>query len=155
VDPDNRRPVDYESRAKALDSEASIEVLAKDLTDGRMKQHVLSRLIRDRADHPDLYAYGNYTPLRTEGSRASHLVAFTRAHMAETLAVITPRLWSRLTEDGGFPLESAVWGDTRIELPQGQWQDVLTGRQARAQGQPMTVADLLVDMPFAVLRSTG
>ncbi|HSH39788.1 MAG TPA: malto-oligosyltrehalose synthase, partial [Chthoniobacterales bacterium] len=56
VDPDNRRPVDYQRRREmleALDSTAPDDLL-RNWADGRIKLLVTSRMLRFRRDHPDL-----------------------------------------------------------------------------------------------------
>src|SRR6202035_595973 len=68
VDPDNRRPVDYDAREAALAKldEATNEpaTIVTDVLatwhDGRIKQLLIARLLRLRADFPDLFAAGAY-----------------------------------------------------------------------------------------------
>ena len=90
VDPDNRRPVDYERRRRMLrDLRSAAETpggdlreLARDLVaakeDGRIKLFVTYRTLQCRRDHPGLLSAGEYIPLAAEGSKAAHLFAFAR-----------------------------------------------------------------------------
>ncbi|MBX9625316.1 MAG: malto-oligosyltrehalose synthase, partial [Gemmataceae bacterium] len=84
VDPDNRRPVDYAARQrwlKELDGQAGGDGglrrlaagLAADLADPRAKVFAVSRALRLRRDHPDLFARGDYLPLAAEGAKANHV----------------------------------------------------------------------------------
>jgi hypothetical protein len=57
VDPDNRRPVDYESRRRHLESmdEADPAELLEQWQDGRIKMFVIRKLLQFRRDNPELY----------------------------------------------------------------------------------------------------
>ena len=67
VDPDNRRPVDYDLREKLLDelqaNPPTPEDLLENWRDGRIKLFVIQHLLRLRRSYPDLFQQGGYTPL--------------------------------------------------------------------------------------------
>ena len=132
VDPDNRRPVDFAFRQAALT--ALTEPPALDGT-GLAKLWVVSRALRARRDHPELFT--GYTPLMVDGPGQEHLVAFDRGG-AITLAT---RLPAGLSAAGG-------WGDTTLTLPPGRYRDVFTG--SRHTGE-LSVADALGRYPVALL----
>jgi (1->4)-alpha-D-glucan 1-alpha-D-glucosylmutase len=141
VDPDNRRPVDYDIRRELLaelDSDLAA-VPAVDAT-GAAKLLVTSRALRLRRERPAVFA-GPYHPLET-GDR--HLVGFLRGAYGTpadaTVAVVATRLPATLAERG--------WGDRTVTLPPGRWTDRLTGRAH--DGAPR-VAHLLADLPVALL----
>ncbi len=125
VDPDNRRPVDFEALADRLGSD-----------DLPAKLAVTSAALRLRRDEPDLFA--SYTPLEAIGAAAAHAVAFDRGG-AITVAT---RLPVGLEARGG-------WGDTTISLPPGDWVDAITGESMRDE---LRLADLLTELPVALLR---
>ncbi|GEO14297.1 malto-oligosyltrehalose synthase [Microvirga aerophila] len=152
VDPDNRRPVEYEARVQALGGKIGLEGLISEWKDGRIKQHFLSKLLEDRARHPAFYAEGDYRPTVISGSRSDHLIAFTRSHGDETLAVIVPRHWSDLTSGGAQLQVNTEWRDTAINLPGGRWQDVISGHEVETGTEDCPVASLFASTPFAVLR---
>ena len=72
VDPDNRRPVDYASRAEILntmlpmledradDLDRQVADLLAHAIDGRIKMYVTARLLRHRRSHPELFKLGSY-----------------------------------------------------------------------------------------------
>ena len=64
VDPDNRRPVDYQRRQRLLTALAAAPDQAVGLDAEKLL--VTSRALRLRRDHPDWFA-GSYTPLASEG----------------------------------------------------------------------------------------
>jgi (1->4)-alpha-D-glucan 1-alpha-D-glucosylmutase len=152
VDPDNRRPVDYAARIKALEKTDPLETLVANWPDGRVKQRIVATLLHDRAKAADLYGAGDYRPLPVQGRQASCLLAFVRQHGSDSLAVVVPRLWSRLAEKNLLPLDHAVWGDTTVALPEGRWRNVVTGADVTIQGDGGRAGDLLTPLPFAVLR---
>ena len=148
VDPDNRRPVDWQMRRQLLGKVdgACVTDLSGDWQDGREKLFVIRKLLDLRRSHPDLFVQGDYRPVEAEEGSASHICAFARARGEAQIMVIVPRLVYRLY-DGSF---SAKWGATKIALPPGDWRDVFTGRWQDGD-RSVSVAQLLADFPVAVL----
>jgi len=132
VDPDNRRPVDYNDREGALGRLRPGET-AVAATDRKML--VTSTALRLRRDVPEAFASG-YVPVNAAGSAADHAVAFVRG---DGVVVVATRLPVGLQRRGG-------WRDTTLPLPAGAWVDVLTGRPATTE-----LADLLRELPVALL----
>ena len=154
VDPDNRRPVDYEARSDSLETRERLEDLIGHWPDGQVKQALVSRLLADRAACPSLYASGDYDPLRARGGRSDHVVAFARTCGSERLAVVVPRLPSKLSPDGALPTGDGVWGGTRVELPEGPWRDLLTGARIEAGEESIPISELFKALPLSVLRAS-
>jgi (1->4)-alpha-D-glucan 1-alpha-D-glucosylmutase len=153
VDPDNRRPVDYAVRAAALDGDADLVQLLRAWSDGRIKQQVLARLLRDRVKAAALYAEADYEPLVVDGTRARHVVAFRRPGRGEDLIVAAPRLAASLVGGETPPLGREIWRDTIIHAPAGHRRDVLTGAETRCEAEGLPVAELFATLPIAVLRT--
>ena len=135
VDPDNRRPVDFEARRSLLDRAGALD--AADVPAEATKLWMIARILAERARRPDAFAGGEYAPLPVTGSKSHHLVAFSRG----PLAVLVPRLVAGLS-DG--------WADTEVELPAGPWTDVLSGRREPGGGTAR-VAAILERFPVAVM----
>ncbi|MDR6595327.1 malto-oligosyltrehalose synthase [Saccharothrix longispora] len=135
VDPDNRRPVDYEVRRRLL---ARLdEGWLPDVDDsGAAKLHVVRHALRLRRERPELFR--GYRPLPAAGPAAPHAVAFERTG----LVAVATRLPVGLVEAGG-------WGGTVLPLPPGEWTDVLTSRSGLVGAPPL--ADLLDRYPVALL----
>jgi (1->4)-alpha-D-glucan 1-alpha-D-glucosylmutase len=132
VDPDNRRPVDYQhriDRLRRLDDGAKPD----DLSDEKLL--VTSRALRLRRQYPEAFA-GSYTPLPTSNG---HAVAFARGDAVITVATRLPAALHRL---GG-------WGDSTVVLPGGQWKNVLTGHEVGSGAA--RIHALLEDLPVALL----
>jgi (1->4)-alpha-D-glucan 1-alpha-D-glucosylmutase len=132
VDPDNRRPVDYQyriDRLQRLDDGAKPDNLSDE------KLLVTSRALRIRRQYPEAFA-GSYTPLPTSNG---HAVAFARGDAVITVATRLPAALHRL---GG-------WGESTVVLPSREWKNVLTGR-VMGSG-PARIHELLEDLPVALL----
>lgn len=183
VDPDNRRPIDYERRRQLLDEvvtgiespeEARREFLRQLVAlpeDGRIKLHTLRCALAARRDYPRLFADGRYLPLATDGPAREHVVAFARvaasphrasesSELAEPLAiVVVPRLTAGLASaPAAAPIGAAVWSETVIHLPEPlrgrDWTNLLTRETNPAGDAPsLVVADMLQTFPAALLVS--
>ena len=152
VDPDNRRPVDYEARARALEEESDWRTALDNWLDGRIKQQVLARLLADRAAAQQLYGEGDYQPLEVEGERARQVLAFRRSHGSEDLIVAVPRLIAGSLE-GGTPPFGDFWGDTVLRVPAGARRNVLTGAEVRSGEGGLPLRELFSALPIGVLRT--
>ncbi|MCK3842586.1 malto-oligosyltrehalose synthase [Pseudomonas sp. W15Feb34] len=118
VDPDNRRPVDFDARQRALDTPPDIGELLFNWRDGRIKQALIAQVLNASRACPELFRKGSYTPLEVVGRHAERVVAFYREHQGQQLLVVVPRWPYPLLENGVFPhINAQVWGDTRMKLP--------------------------------------
>ncbi|NMY78376.1 malto-oligosyltrehalose synthase [Pseudomonas rhodesiae] len=118
VDPDNRRPVDFNARQQALNTPPGTDQLLTHWHDGRIKQALIGQVLGLRSAQPELFRHGSYTPREVLGQHADRVVAFSREHQSKQLVVVVPRWSHALLENGVQPLIPAqVWGDTRVKLP--------------------------------------
>ncbi len=81
VDPDNRRPVDFDARASTLASQGSEpdwQALHESWPDGRIKLALTVRLLALRRECPALFRDGGYTPIEVRGPHANEILAFAR-----------------------------------------------------------------------------
>jgi len=154
VDPDNRRPVDYEARRDALAQleRADPVSLLVQRNGGRVKLFVAARALATRALRRDQYERGGYVPIQTDGSRQDCLFAFSRGDAITCV----PRLIATLSPDGQPPLGEPVWGDTSIRVADGgPLRDVFTGIEltpARChEGYALRAADIFDRFPVALL----
>jgi len=171
VDPDNRRPVDYERRRRMLGElqkrvaggEASQRTLVQELTqskeDGRIKLYVTWQALRCRRDRPGLFTTGSYEPLEAAGAKREHVFAFRRRDGDRQSLVVVPRLCTRLaSSDGPLSFSRDAWEDTRLLLSdvkqQKPWRNVFTGETLRLQPQGLFLADVLALFPVALYTAT-
>ena len=128
VDPDNRRPVDYATRESVLREIRASEELSGDhlqmdarelsdnLEDGRIKIYTIWKALGLRRSQPDLFTQGDYAALYAEGSRANHVISYTRSFGDSLLIVVVPRLISRLLGGrGALPCGREIWPEVRAE----------------------------------------
>jgi (1->4)-alpha-D-glucan 1-alpha-D-glucosylmutase len=168
VDPDNRRPVDFDRRRALLAelqrrhrSEDRADLLADLLAgwrDGRVKLYTTWRALAARAADPRLFLDGDYRPLLAEGERCRHLVAFARRHEGRWLLVAVPRWVSGLVGAHQAPVGAAVWAATWVPLPEGaprRWRDAFTGDEVLAADgeRRLAAGTLLAAFPVALLHA--
>ncbi len=119
VDPDNRRPVDYDVRRRLLHELAGLspENIWQRRQEGLPKLWIIRQALRVRHERPQAFGpQGQYSPLYARGEKSSHVVSFMRG--GEVIA-IAPRLFLNLKEG---------WHQTVIDLPEGRWRHEFDGR---------------------------
>ncbi len=164
VDPDNRRPVDYEQRfsfLKEIKEKAKTDILTliNDLLsnkeDGRIKLFLTYKVLQAIKANLAVFQKGDYQPLEVSGKFKEHIVAFARSNGNSTIVVITPRFLTSLIKPGKYPLGEQVWQDTCVHLPtsaSSPWQDAITDQNIQANGT-LPVGEALKYFPVALLSS--
>jgi (1->4)-alpha-D-glucan 1-alpha-D-glucosylmutase len=167
VDPDNRRPVDFEHRKKLLsairseaetDAPALVARLLGNITDGRIKMYVTQRALGFRRSHRALFERGTYEPLKPSGAHASSVVAFARRHEGQSVLVVTGRLYTSIAKAPALPI-GAHWGTTRIDLAtaSGRFRDALTGQIVQVESDGgrghLPLARVFAHLPVAMLEA--
>ncbi|HEU4366637.1 MAG TPA: malto-oligosyltrehalose synthase [Methylomirabilota bacterium] len=168
VDPDNRRPVDWDARRRLLDElltavaaapdrAALAHELVKTRGDARVKLFVIHEGLRVRRARRALFETGAYQPLEARGAWAEHVCAFARVHGGTAALTVLPRLLARRGVDA-LPLGSEYWADTRLELPRGlagRYVNVFTGERLEAEpaaeGTRLALGTALASFPVALL----
>jgi (1->4)-alpha-D-glucan 1-alpha-D-glucosylmutase len=166
VDPDNRRPVDFELRRRLLDGLARAEArdrgallrrLVARPEDGRVKLWVTSRALACRARARDVFERGSYVAVAAEGARAEQVVAFARERDGRVVVAVAGRFFTRLGRAVARPLGGA-WGDTRPRRPAGlaraPLRDALTGGTLAPDAEgALPLAAVFASLPVALLES--
>lgn len=161
VDPDNRRPVDYEKRDRWLseiqESTASraglFAELWNDWTTGKIKLAVTAWLLEERKSYPLIFRDAAYLPLQVTGTYREHILAFLRQHEQGSYLIALPLHLASIVEDFQS-LSSFDWKDTAIELPSGhmwKWEHLFTGEKTGSVSQ-ILISSVCNKMPFAVLK---
>lgn len=161
VDPDNRRPVDYDKRRAALkyirkkadkNIPGLITELLQTVENGRIKLFLIYRTLSARRSHPDIFQNGDYLPLEIGGVFRDHVIAFARNYQGYFAVTVAPRFLSTLVAEGEQPLGEAIWQDTYVLIPENiaVWDNVITSEQIRGQDKFM-IGDILKHFPVAVL----
>ena len=115
VDPDNRRPVDYDLRARLLADGAD------DWTSGAMKQAMIARLLGLRGADPELFTRGAVEPLATRGARAGHILAFERRLESRRVAVAVLLHAASADIRLGETPNAAWWSGSEVQIA-GAWR---------------------------------
>jgi (1->4)-alpha-D-glucan 1-alpha-D-glucosylmutase len=179
VDPDNRRPVDFAARRKALAQLASrakegqravaAELMQK-WPDERIKLYVIWRALALRNERRELVS-GRYEPLATDGPRKANLCAFARVEGSQWSVCVVPRLAcealraqppderSRGPGRGVLWPAGAWWHETLVQLPPeapSSYRHVLSGEVLEATSAPegplvLDAGNVLACFPVALL----
>jgi (1->4)-alpha-D-glucan 1-alpha-D-glucosylmutase len=174
VDPDNRRPVDFEHRRRLLeaidellvlpvrDREARTAGMLASWPDGRIKMLTVAACLRLRREHPELFLSGDYVPLETEVTVDADIVAFARTQGEQAIVFIGPRLCAPIVgADLRLPLGGDSWKTSRVLLPPAfadrTFRHELTGAEFRpttTSGQVwMFAGQVFETVPVGVLRA--
>ena len=158
VDPDNRRPVDYEKRTawlKEIQEGVSIEDLWENRYEGKIKLWLQHLLLQDRKENPDDYRSASYIPLEVKGKFADHILAFGRRGVQSSTVVVLPLHIAALCEAEKTDMFSLNWKNTRIEIPAGApeaWRNLLNGASGKVKSGSIKVQELFKALPLAVLK---
>ncbi len=172
VDPDNRRPVDFELRAHMLNQldhlceEAGVDRidlvrrLMESWRDGRIKLYLVQTGLRHRRAHAAVYLEGDYVPLDCEGLYRSHICTFARLHQDQAVVTIVPRLIADRNNLPGSGLSGEdVWEETWITVPSWKtgsvYLNIFTGERletiTQGERQVLPVCRVLNHCPVALL----
>jgi (1->4)-alpha-D-glucan 1-alpha-D-glucosylmutase len=160
VDPDNRRPVDFAARRRALaaprqaserlDESISWPELCAGWEDGRVKFALMRHLLALRRQYPDLFTHGHYAPLPAAGPNHMNLLAFSRSHRGVKLAVAVGRHFRSTTDSGRRWPQPPRW-DATLQFPSRiSFRDVFSGRTFPGS-RPIPASELFAMLPVAVL----
>ncbi|HEV2275964.1 MAG TPA: malto-oligosyltrehalose synthase [Acidobacteriaceae bacterium] len=174
VDPDNRRPVDYDLRSKYLESmiaqaeRAGLAEVCRDVlatfSDGRAKLWTMHRSLDLRSRKAPVFQRGEYVSLNLGGSgqqtHQEHVIAFLRRdpEIHQSVLAIVPRFTFTLMHGKlNFPLGQA-WGKASLVLPEqesgSRYRNVFTGEVLSADAErrlPLSAA--FASFPVALLES--
>ena len=155
MDPDNRRPVDFQARERSLesvkgalagDSVAAWPAWLESWPDGRIKMAVTRGLLDLRARMPTLFRDGDYIPL-TGAAQGEGILAFAR-RSGDVQAIVAVARFPGRREKTPFTAE------IRVATPNASgrlWTEALTGCTFVASPDGLPAADLFAVLPAVVL----
>ncbi|MDD5267211.1 MAG: malto-oligosyltrehalose synthase [Methylococcales bacterium] len=171
VDPDNRRPVDFNKNRRLLkemdamlaqpdlDRPLFINSLLENMEDGRIKLFIVMQTLRFRHQCAALFQNGDYLKINIHGAGADQLLAFARQDPNHFAIIVVPRLIAHLLNNNE-PAKSLgdVWADTWMELPQkapSHYQELFSHGRVTAvlveDCLQLNAHDTLKLFPFAIL----
>jgi (1->4)-alpha-D-glucan 1-alpha-D-glucosylmutase len=174
VDPDNRRPVDFETRRKMLfdlkrqETELGPLQISRDLAgrrdEGSLKLYVIYKALNYRKLHRDLYSNSEYLPLEAGREKANHVCAFARRSGNESMVTVVPRFLTRLVPSPeNLPCGQAVWDDTLLIVPYAdmgmQYRNIFTDELLSVQEingvRGLYLAEVFSCFPVALLERSN
>ena len=159
VDPDNRRPVDYELRKEILQQIKSKENDIKKLlcflfnhrNEGFEKMYVLHKSLQFRRQHPELFWYGEYIPLLIDRGDDT-AVAYARRWNNDWAIVVVPmNISSKMKLHDRVPKNEA-WNAVSLVLPSNapaKWLNLFTGQHFSTD--ELNLSEILSEFPVALL----
>jgi (1->4)-alpha-D-glucan 1-alpha-D-glucosylmutase len=138
VDPDNRRPVDYELAARLLTDSAG---------ERAVKPALIRRLLDLRRREPDLFAFGDYQPIPLDAPEGVEPLGFVRRHGDKAVvALVALRAGALLFGTDRLTPEAKVWGGARLDFDLEGFKPVW----APEGGRGLTLARAFAETPVAV-----
>ncbi|QDG54698.1 malto-oligosyltrehalose synthase [Persicimonas caeni] len=168
VDPDNRRPVDFDRLYDTLHEMQDVPAehrsayavsLLRDWKDARIKQFVTWRALSLRRQRPSLFIHGDYRPLYGRQKARPYVCAFVRRHEGSHVIAVAPRRLSRRVDPFELPVGS-VWENDCLRLPSdlpSRWTNALTGEVVEAVDRPecgLALEEVFATLPVALLEAT-
>jgi (1->4)-alpha-D-glucan 1-alpha-D-glucosylmutase len=175
VDPDNRRPVDYEVRRQRLNAltkeiadpqlspekrSGAVAAICQSRWTGDVKLLYVAQGLRLREQESDLLLHGSYQPMKVDGQNAAHVIAFAREYRGKVLLTIAARWFaSLLPEPTSLEGLTESLQQTFIEIPTAiagaaktmKFTNVLTGATVPAEElngeMRLSAADSLGNLP--------
>jgi (1->4)-alpha-D-glucan 1-alpha-D-glucosylmutase len=170
VDPDNRRPVDYDTRIRMLKEIKRQESLmlpskiARELTlkkeDGMIKMYLIYKSLGYRRANKVLFEQGEYIFLETFGEHADNICAFARRYKNTIALSIVPRFFTRLSKTiEDLPLGIDAWNDTVVavlsENTGKKYRNIFTNEVLITDNYNgvtgLSLAEVFKDFPVALL----
>ncbi len=149
VDPDNRRPVDFAARARALDAleRPDWPRLIENWPGGELKLAWTRHLLKLRTECADVFTQGDYVPLEINGTHRDHFIAYARRHDREAVIAIVARRFAPFTDSG------RVWPDPeRFDATLDVSGYAVQGF-ADADAKELRLSGLLKNLPVAVVKA--
>lgn len=157
VDPDNRRPVDYEKRMEFLfqlvvkeqkGMDAVFEYLRANRDEGIEKLYVIWKTLNFRKKQPHLFTDGDYIPIEISGGEIS-AAGYARHKDESWVVVLFPfGLVTHETISDGATV-NPQYAVLPEQAPQ-KWTDVFTGRNFDMPNQ-ISLQDAFKNFPVALL----
>jgi (1->4)-alpha-D-glucan 1-alpha-D-glucosylmutase len=156
VDPDNRRPVDFDARRSELQivSKLSAQDLVAGWRSGAIKMRLIQAGLKLRGVAGDIFDRGDYMPLAVGGRAADHVLAFARMIGGNAVVVVVPRLALEMLKGQTDSLvPDPRWHDTNVQLPAAlasrRFYHIVTGESVA--GDALSLGQVLRNFPVGML----
>ncbi len=144
VDPDNRRPVDYNERKEKIEKiqsligsvneenfKNSVEKILYPVSDGNLKLLYTTTLLNFRNQEVKLFGEGEYTPIKINSKNEDNFISYIRKHENKAIIVVVPRLYREiLNNELSTEIRSKIFEESFINLPEEftnySWTSIIT-----------------------------
>jgi (1->4)-alpha-D-glucan 1-alpha-D-glucosylmutase len=167
VDPDNRGPVNFNHRDALLseiekgsnaDPLGFSRKLLENWRDGRIKLHLIWKVLNLRRKHPKVFSEGEFLPVKITGKRESNVIAYLRCIGQDWIMTVAPRWLARSKAPLNSQRMPAFWSGSKIALPANapsSWSNILTGESMNAKhfhgSRHLSLPEIFKNFPVAVL----
>ncbi|MFO8148395.1 MAG: hypothetical protein R6U03_13490 [Gillisia sp.] len=164
VDPDNRRPVDYDLRMKYLEDfkgfarnalPQNLEFLKSNYSSGQIKMFVMHTSLLQRRKDQDLFQKGEYIPLLVSGKNSEKFISYARVLNGEWRIIIVPLLIAELFNHKNLRPINEQFKDVFIVLPENapsEWDFIFKDETIITDGS-LALKDLFDDFPVVFLKN--
>ncbi|MEH3112862.1 malto-oligosyltrehalose synthase [Pedobacter terrae] len=163
VDPDNRRPVDFDNRTNLLasfDDPVDFKKLLKERSSGKIKMWLTQTLLAIRKSEAEVFERGAYLPLQVQGKYSQHICAFARQYEQQWLITVVPLGFAKCCKNQNVTADNFDWEDTEVLLPNDaplSWQNLLTAKKEYKDPlhKGVQISQLFHQVPLAVIKLTS
>ncbi|MDT0690627.1 malto-oligosyltrehalose synthase [Salegentibacter sp. F188] len=160
VDPDNRRPVDYNLRKEILSEFTSLKEenrndflksLKDDFSSGKLKFYCLHKVLSARKEYREVFEKGEYQPLEISGPLENKIIAFARNFEDTTIITIAPVQVKNLLKEELMDFDETALRDSFLKLPKNEnWKNLFSEKVMENQ-EKIELKELFQDLPVALL----
>ncbi len=160
VDPDNRRPVDYELRQRMVeeidvitDASALQQHLWQNRYNAKIKLWLVQKLLQLRKENVNVFTRGEYIPLQVTGNLKGHVVAYARITPGDCIVSVLPLHLAQVCKQQNQEIFSIDWAGTSVVLPKtfNACTNLLTNENS-AFGNEINLKHIFNHLPLAVLK---
>lgn len=164
VDPDNRRPVNYDLRIDYMahfrsfnktNLQEELKALKADFSTGKIKMYTQHKALLQRRRDQDLFQKGEYIPLVISGKTSDNFIAYARVLGEEWRIVIVPVLVSKMFDHKNLDINAGHFEDLIIKLPENapsEWDNIFTGNTFFTK-KAINVTKCFPDFPVIFLKN--
>lgn len=169
VDPDNRRPVDYNIRTRMLEelkkreTEITLRELSRDIVadkdNGMIKLYLIYKALHYREKNSEIFERGEYLTTEVMGEKANNVCAFARRIGNSIALIVAPRFFAGLMQQEELPFGKEVWKDSFIvvpfDAPGVRYHNIFTGEILTAVSYKgatvLYLSELIANFPVALM----
>lgn len=160
VDPDNRRPVNFELRKEYLYElmilppekiKLELNSLKNKFTNGKIKMYCLHKALAERRKFTEVFENGDYIPIKVKKPFEEKVLAYVRREGEKWYLIVVPVMVTGLFDEK-LKMDPGLATETIISLPDyfpRQWKNIYTQATFDTEND-LTGKDLFEDFPVAL-----